>query len=90
MPIENTIVGSINEVYDLIFKYKYWIKGEVTLKIDHNLLGVKNAGIKNISKVYSHPKALGQCADFLDKNRKLDPIVFEKGQNVQIVSQKGT
>lgn len=77
MPIENTIVGSINEVYDLIFEYKYWIKGDVTLKIDHNLLGIKNSKIKNITKVYSHTKALGQCKYFFKNNPNLDPIKYE-------------
>lgn len=77
LPIENTIVGSIYEIYDLIYKYKYWIKGEVTLKIDHNLLAVKGSEIDSIEKAYSHIKALGQCKEFFEENPHIDPISYE-------------
>lgn len=74
LPIENTLVGSIYEVYDLIYEYNLKIKGEVSLRIDHNLVGLGK--LADIKEVYSHPKALEQCEVFLNKH-KLTPKVYE-------------
>ncbi len=76
MPIENTIIGSLNEVYDLITEYNFHIKAEITLKIDHNLLGSSSTELKNITKAFSHEKALSQCHTFLHTNR-ITPEIFE-------------
>jgi prephenate dehydratase len=65
--IENSLYGSINEVYDLLLKYKLWIVGEVYLRINQNLIGLPGAKVDDITEVYSHPVALAQCEDFLDK-----------------------
>ncbi|HMS92329.1 MAG TPA: prephenate dehydratase [Candidatus Saccharibacteria bacterium] len=64
--IENSLYGSINEVYDLLLKYKFWISGEIYLRINHCLLANKNAQITDIKQVHSQLPALAQCEDFLD------------------------
>ena len=77
LPIENTIIGSINEIYDLLNEYGFHIKLEIKLKIDHNLLASKKASIKDIKKVYSHPKALEQCLNFFKKHKNIAAENFE-------------
>lgn len=64
--IENSLHGSINEVYDLLMKYQFPIIGEVYLRIDQCLIGLPGADIQDITEVYSHPVALAQCEDYLD------------------------
>jgi prephenate dehydratase len=64
--IENSLFGSINEVYDLLLKHKLWIVGEVFLRVDQCLIGLPGASIKNITEVYSQLPALAQCEDYLD------------------------
>lgn len=64
--IENSLYGTINEVYDLILRYKFHICGEVFLRIKQNLIGLKESKISDIVEVHSHPVALAQCEDFLD------------------------
>lgn len=64
--IENSLYGSINEVYDLLIKDKVWISGEIYLRINHCLLGVKGSQLEDIKEVYSHPIALAQCHNFLE------------------------
>ena len=64
--IENSLHGSINEVYDLLLKYHFPIVGEVYLRIDQCLVGLPGAFIGNIAEVYSHPVALAQCESYLD------------------------
>lgn len=65
--IENSLFGSINQVYDLLLKHKFWICGEVYLRIQQCLIGIPQSPIANIQEVHSHPVALAQCEDYLDK-----------------------
>lgn len=64
--IENSLYGSINEVYDLLLEYKPFIVGEVYLQISQNLIGLPSTKLQDITQVHSHPIALAQCEDFLD------------------------
>lgn len=64
--VENTIYGSINQVYQLIEECPAPIIGEVTLAIDQMLIGHPEALLENITEVYSHPVALAQCRKFIE------------------------
>jgi len=66
--IENSLFGSINEVYDLLLKDQFWICGEIYLRIEQCLIGLPDANLKGIKEVHSHPVALAQCEAYLDKN----------------------
>ena len=78
LPIENTVIGSIFEVYDLLFEHEeVAVVDELSLRVDHNLLGVKGSSIESMNQVYSHPKALGQCKKLFLDNPGLSPVVWE-------------
>ncbi len=62
LPVENSSAGSVEQVYDLILKYRFYIVGAETLYIHHCLCGEKG---KNFEKVYSHPQALSQCSELI-------------------------
>src|SRR5690349_5454990 len=64
--IENSLYGSINDVYDLLLRYKFWISGEIYLRINHCLLGLKGTILAEIKEVHSQIPALAQCEEFLD------------------------
>jgi len=68
MAIENSIAGSILPNYNLLQKSNLKVIGEVYLSISQNLL--VNPGVKlgDIKEVHSHPMAILQCLDFLEKN----------------------
>jgi len=68
MAIENSIAGSILPNYSLLQKSNLTIIGEVYLEIDQNLLVNKEVALEDIREVHSHPMALQQCLDFLDKH----------------------
>jgi chorismate mutase/prephenate dehydratase len=68
LPIENSLAGSIEENFDLLSEYNVCIVGEQILKIEHALLGVKGAKISDIKTVYSHPKAIAQCEQYIRNN----------------------
>ncbi|RMG40346.1 MAG: 3-deoxy-7-phosphoheptulonate synthase [Candidatus Dadabacteria bacterium] len=65
LPIENTMSGGINEVYDLLMHTQLSITGEVKFKINHCLLGLEGADIANIKKIYCHPQTVQQCSKFI-------------------------
>lgn len=66
LPVENSSAGSVNEVYDLILKYRFSILGALSLPIRH-CLASSEVSIENIRTVYSHPQPLRQCSVFLSK-----------------------
>lgn len=65
--IENSLYGSINEVYDLLLAYKYPIVGELPERIHQQLIGFPGTDFSRIERIYSHPVALNQCEHFLDE-----------------------
>jgi prephenate dehydratase len=67
MAIENSIAGSILPNYNLLQKSNLKVAGEIYLQIRQNLLVNKGVQLEDIREVHSHPMALQQCLDFLDK-----------------------
>lgn len=67
MAIENSIAGSILTNYNLIAKSGLHIVGEIYLQIDQNLLVNPGVTLDDIREVHSHPMALLQCSDYLEK-----------------------
>jgi prephenate dehydratase len=67
MAIENSIAGSILPNYNLLQKSNLTITGEVYLHIRQNLLVNPGVKLEDIREVHSHPMALQQCLEYLDK-----------------------
>ena len=65
LPIENSSVGSVTKVYDLMREHKFYIVRAVKLHVKHCLLAPKGVDIKNVKEVFSHEQAIGQCEKFL-------------------------
>ncbi len=68
MAIENSIAGSILPNYNLLLRSTLKVTGEVYLSISQNLLVNKGVKLSDIKEVHSHPMALLQCLDYLEKN----------------------
>jgi len=67
MAIENSIAGSILPNYNLLQKSTLRIIGEVYLQIKQNLLVNPGVKLADIREVHSHPMAIQQCLEYLDK-----------------------
>jgi prephenate dehydratase len=67
MAIENSIAGSILPNYNLLQKSNLKVAGEIYLQIKQNLLVNRGVQLEDIKEVHSHPMALQQCLDYLDK-----------------------
>ena len=61
IPVDNTLAGRVADVHHFLPKSGLSIIGEHFVKIEHALLGVKGATIKDLKHVHSHLHALPQC-----------------------------
>lgn len=67
MAIENSIAGSILQNYRLLQNSSLKITGEVYLSIAQNFMVLPDVDPKDITEVRSHPIALLQCLDYLER-----------------------
>lgn len=77
LPIENSLHGIVNRVYDLLEEYRFFIVRAFHLEIDHALLAPKGSRLCDITDVYSHEMAIGQCSRFLRENPQIKAHICE-------------
>ena len=66
LPIENSSNGSVRAVYDLLQDHNLSIVRSTRLCIRHELLALPGAKPEDITEIYSHEQAIGQCSKFLN------------------------
>lgn len=77
VPIENALAGSIHENYDLLSEYQCSIVGEFYCPVQlHLMTPSPRETLETITQVFSHPKALEQCSNFLERYPAISPVVF--------------
>ncbi len=67
LPVENSFQGDVGQVTDLMFSGPLYINSMFDMSISHDLLVVPGAKPEDIKTVVSHPQALGQCKDHIEK-----------------------
>ena len=70
LPIENSSVGSVNAVYDLMKQHRFYIVRSLKLKINHFLMAKPGTKMEEITEIFSHEQALNQCSGFLNNLNK--------------------
>jgi prephenate dehydratase len=65
VPVENSLAGSINDVYDLLRQHDLFVTGEVCHPVDQCLMALPGQSLGEIRRVISHPAALAQCDEYL-------------------------
>ena len=70
LPIENSLAGSVNSVYDLMIRHHCYIVRSARIKIDHTLLALPGAKAEEIREIYSHEQAIQQCSAFLSAHKE--------------------
>ena len=70
LPIENSLAGSVNRVYDQLISRKCYIVRSARVKIDHTLLALPGTQPEDIREIWSHEQAIQQCSAFLAENRQ--------------------
>lgn len=68
VPIENSLEGSITFTLDLLISQSgLSIYNEVVLPIQHFLMAKPGTRAPDVQVIYSHPQALAQCSNFLER-----------------------
>jgi len=88
LPVENSLEGSVGESYDLLNSTSLNVTGEQYLRIEHCLIG--NGKLEEVDTVYSHPQALGQCRNFIEKHRMKTIPTYDTAGSVKIIKDLGT
>ena len=74
LPVENSTAGIVADTYDLLMEFDNYVVDMVDVKVEHALLGLKDADMSDIKVVYSHPQGLMQCSKFLDEHKEWKQI----------------
>ena len=85
IPESNRITGNIGIEY-LIFKHRLNIYAEHFYRVEHYLLGMQGAKLKDIKNVYSHAQALSQCSDFIKKNNINENVRADTAGSAALIS----
>jgi len=83
LPIENSLEGSVGESNDLLLSTKLKAVSEIYHRIHHCLIGT--GSLADIDTVYSHPQALGQCRQFIQKNSLKTIPSYDTAGSVKII-----
>ncbi len=66
LPVENSTAGTVNKVYDLMEKYKFYITRSLKLFIRHSILAPDGVQLGDIKEIFSHEQAINQCSEFIN------------------------
>lgn len=72
IPLENSYAGRVAEIHNLLQNSNVAIVAEHFFPIEHHLAGLDGSRLEDIKEVFSHPQALMQCQNNLQK-LKVEP-----------------
>src|SRR4051812_47750678 len=65
LPVDNAIVGTFRDGYDLVAQYDLVPVREILWRMDNRLLGLRGATLAGLRRVEAHPVVLEECGRFL-------------------------
>ncbi len=87
-PIENSLAGSIHRNYDLLLRNELYIVGEYHHRVSHCLMALPGVEISNLQRVFSHPQALAQCENNLNKLGLPSVVARDTAGSARILKEK--
>ncbi len=67
IPIENSIQGGVLQNLDLLEREDVYAVEQTVLRIDHRLALREGVRLSDVTRVFSHEQAIGQCSEYLQK-----------------------
>jgi prephenate dehydratase len=89
LPMENSIAGAVGVNVDLFLANDISIIDEVYLPIDHCLLAKPGTTLADVWSVYSHPVALAQCRDFINKHGYKTVPEYDTAGSAELIAGHG-
>ncbi|MBF9236212.1 chorismate mutase [Hymenobacter sp. BT683] len=91
MAMENSLAGSILPNYLLLERHAVQVTGEVYLPIHQHLLALPGTTLAEVQAVHSHPMALRQCGEFLDRHPHWKLVeTDDTGHSAQLLAENRT
>ncbi|WP_460501497.1 prephenate dehydratase, partial [Hymenobacter agri] len=91
MAMENSLAGSILPNYLLLERHAVRVTGEVYLPIHQHLLALPGTTRADVRAVHSHPMALRQCGEFLDRHPHWKLVeTDDTGHSAQLLAEERT
>ena len=82
LPLENSVHGTVTEVYDLLSSYDFSIVKAAKIQINHVLAAKKKDAV--IKEICSHRQAIGQCDKYI---KSLSGVTVTKCDNTAIAAE---
>ncbi|RMI03556.1 MAG: hypothetical protein D6681_09700 [Calditrichaeota bacterium] len=90
MAIENSLAGSLLPNYSLLESHPLFIEGEIYLPIHQCLMALPGQTLADIHTVRSHPMALHQCSEFLERHPALRAMeAFDTAGSAREIREQG-
>lgn len=90
LAIENTIAGALLQNHELLRKSNQRIIGEYKMRISHTLCALPGQSVDDLHEVNSHPMALLQCANWLDRHPNLRKVEkFDTAGSAREIAEQG-
>ncbi len=89
IPVENSIGGAVSQAYDLITASGFAVVGEIKKRISHSLIANPATRINDVKYVYSHPQALDQCREYIEKTGLIAISFQDTAGSVKMLKEKG-
>jgi prephenate dehydratase len=87
--IENSIAGTILPNYSHITNDKLFIIGEIYMPIHHHLMALKGQTLETLKEIQSHPMALLQCGNYLEKLNRIKIVEsIDTALSAKIISEQ--
>jgi prephenate dehydratase len=74
LPCENSLAGRVPDIHHLLPQSGLFVIGEQFQRVEHCILGVKGATLRDLKRAHSHTVALGQVRRIL-REMGLQPVV---------------
>jgi arogenate/prephenate dehydratase len=91
LPVENSLGGSIHEIFDLMAKFKLHIVAETLVDVNHCLLALPGVQKADLRKILSHPQALAQVDRYLRSfgAHSTQKAVFDTAGAAEMIAKNG-
>jgi prephenate dehydratase len=88
LPVENSIAGPVGVNTDLLLERSVFAVAESYLSIEHCLLGRPGDRMQDVKAVCSHPVALAQCRDFINRHGLRSVPEYDTAGAAEIVAAR--
>ena len=88
VPVENSIAGPVGINNDLLLERSVFANAESYFPIEHCLLGRAGDRVEDVKTVCSHPVALAQCRDFINRHGMRPVPEYDTAGAAEIVARR--